>query len=47
MIFWLIAATATLHAAEKPVWIERLVLWAAPELRRLDQEVAGLQGSLQ
>lgn len=46
MIFWLIAATATLHAAEKPAWMERLVFWAAPELGRLDQEMAGLQRSL-
>ena len=46
MIFWLIATTAALRAAEKPAWVERLVFWAAPELGRLDQEVAGLQGSL-
>ena len=46
MMFWLIVATATLHAAEKPVWVERLAFWAAPELRRLDQEVAALERSL-
>jgi hypothetical protein len=41
VISWLFAASSLGHAAEKSVWVERLAFWAAPELRRLDQEVAG------
>lgn len=46
VISWLFAATTLVHAAENPVWVERLAFWVAPEIRRLDQEMGAIELSL-
>jgi signal transduction histidine kinase len=46
LIAGMFAVTAHARGAENPAWVERLAFWAAPELRRLGDEIDGLQRSL-
>ncbi len=42
VLLWLLMPGSVAAAAESPVWVERLAFWAAPELRELKSEVAGI-----